>query len=123
MDFEFSPGSIDQRKPLLYMWQIAEDDGQVVYRYVGKAQGGAGRPLKHYRRNVDNFIAGKPYRKSKPDRWRDVHRWLIWAVLTDRPITLYLIRNVPEEENIYLAECLAAKAYCSKPYRVFPGLE
>lgn len=119
MDFEFMPGSIDQSKPLLYMWQIADDDGQVVYRYVGKAQGGSARPLKHYRRNVDNFIAGKPYRKSKPELWREVHKWLIWAVLTERPITLFLIRNVQVDENIYLAERIAAAAYCSRPFQPF----
>ncbi|MFJ7811129.1 hypothetical protein ACIQYQ_09840 [Pseudomonas asiatica] len=123
MNFEFKPAGVDESKPLLYMWQITDDEGLIVYRYVGKAQGGSARPLKHYRRNVDNYIAGKPYRKSKPDQWRAVHKWLIWAVLTERPITLFLIRNVLEGENIYTAEAIASETYCGKPFLPFPPVE
>ena len=64
MNFEFKPGGVDESKPLLYMWQVNDDDGLIVYRYVGKAQGGSARRRKHYRRNVNNYIAGKPYRNE-----------------------------------------------------------
>lgn len=68
--------------PLIYCFRIGADV------YVGKAKGGPKRPLTHYRRNVRRLIAGKPYRASKPDKWRRVHHAMADAVRSGVSIRL-----------------------------------
>lgn len=116
MEFQFFPGGVDESKPLLYLWEIATPSGEVEYRYVGKSKNGASRPKKHYKRNVANLIAGKPYRKGKPTKFREVHLRLRDAVAQSLPITLVLLCNVDPSDDIYLRERQAQALFCSKPY-------
>jgi hypothetical protein len=71
---------------------------------VGKASGGAGRPLRHYVRNVRNRLAGKPYRKGKPECFRIVHVRLMKATRLDWPVRLYLLCNVQAGADINTVE-------------------
>lgn len=74
------------------------------FRYVGKAAEGADRPRKHYRRNVANLLAGRPYRKSKPTEFREVHRRLAEAVERKLEIRLSFLCNVKAGEDINTIE-------------------
>jgi hypothetical protein len=71
---------------------------------VGKASGGAGRPLRHYVRNARNRLAGKPYRKGKPECSRIVHVRLMQATRLDWPVRLYLLCNVQAGADINTVE-------------------
>ena len=93
--FEYLTNDHDESKPLIYAWYI----GNSIY--VGKSDKGSKRPLKHYRRNVERYFSGKPYRASNPDGWRLVHKALVNAVKTNQPIRLELVCNVPPTGNIY----------------------
>ena len=73
MQFVETQGEIDASLPLIYLWEIVDSNGMVCCRYVGKASRGANRPRTQYRRNVNNILAGRPYRKSKPDEFRAIH--------------------------------------------------
>lgn len=73
MTFTTERNGVDETQPLIYLWTITYPDGRIS-RYVGKAVRGSKRPLTQYRRNLENLLAGRPYRKSKPDRFRTVHR-------------------------------------------------
>jgi hypothetical protein len=64
----------DKARPGLYEWHI---DG--VGSYIGKYQR-IRRPLKEYERNLARLLSGLPYRKSKPDGFRRIHRELAEAV-------------------------------------------
>ncbi|MDR3429263.1 MULTISPECIES: hypothetical protein [Silvimonas] len=99
MDFVFLSQNVDQTRPLLYLWEIIDlDTGKLLHSYVGKAKGGSSRPLKHYRRNVANLLANKPYRKGSPDGFRASHRALAQAVTTGHRIVLTLLYNVDIEK-------------------------
>jgi len=74
MRFEEGASDVDPSRPLIYLWEIVGSDGTVCCRYVGKASGGAHRPRTQYRRNVNNILQGRPYRKGKPDQFRAIHR-------------------------------------------------
>ena len=100
LSFDFVPDAIDQTEPLIYAWEIRDRSGKLRYRYVGKAKGGAERPLKHYGRNVANLLAGRPYRRSKPDDFRTVHRRLADAAEWEWSVTLRLVSNVGPSEDI-----------------------
>lgn len=100
MNFSKLADDIIETEPLIYMWEIRDSAGALVGRYVGKARTGADRPLKHYRRNVANLLAGKPYRKSKPDGYRRVHRALAEAEAKGLQITLRFLCNVGKDEDI-----------------------
>jgi hypothetical protein len=57
-------------------------------------------PLKHYSRNVANILAGKPYRKGKPDKYRRVHHALGAAQRQGHSIKLTFFCNVFDAESI-----------------------
>lgn len=98
--YEFSQGAVDPTRPLIYLWEVENRAGDVVFRYVGKATKGAGRPIQQYRRNIRNLLWGRPYRKGKPDAYRAVHRRLAEAVSAGETVRLKFICNVEEHENI-----------------------
>jgi hypothetical protein len=100
MDFQTLPSSVDPDRPLIYMWEVLDEAGTVLYRYIGKAKDGAERPLTHYSRNVDNLLAGRPYRAGKADGYRQIHRELARAVAAKHRICLTLLQNVATGENI-----------------------
>jgi|UPI0006ACE9C1 hypothetical protein len=120
MDFEVFDCGVDETKPLLYLWQIEDENGVVLYRYVGKSERGASRPLTQYRRNVANHLAGRPYRKGKPDAFRAVHLRMSDAVAKGHRITLYLLQNVGDVAQIFSAERTEQKKFCSTPYCDLP---
>lgn len=97
---EVEPHELDESLPLIYMWEITDQDGNRVGRYVGKAKSGAKRPRTHYARNVNRLLADKPYRKNKPDQYRRVHKALAHAALEGHKITLSFLCNVRRDENI-----------------------
>ncbi len=100
MDFEESESEVDPSLPLIYLWEVHDRAGHLTYAYVGKASGGDGRPRRHYKRNVRNLLEGQPYRKGKPDEFRRVHHELAEAVRLGHRITLTLLCNVAEGEDI-----------------------
>lgn len=100
LHYEEVETDVDPSLPLIYLWQVHDDTGRLVYAYVGKAKGGAGRPRTHYDRNVRNLLAGRPYRKGKPGEFRRVHRELAEAVRNGHVVTLTLLCNVGEGEDI-----------------------
>ncbi len=107
----------DPEKPLLYLWEVAKD-GQPFYRYVGKARD-ASRPRTHYRRNVRNLFAGRPYRKGAPDGFRAVHKQLAMASKAGLPVVLTLLRNVSGDEDILVAEREAQREWMVDTYLGF----
>ena len=99
-DHEFDGAGVDESLPLIYMWEMWAADGRLVGRYVGKASKGARRPLSHYRRNVTNILANRPYRKARPDAFRRVLRALAEAVAQGHRIRLSLLTNVGPHQDI-----------------------
>jgi hypothetical protein len=79
------PG-VNPSLPGIYEWSI---DGNA--RYIGKYSQHS-RPRKAYKRNVDNMLAGIPYRMKGRD-YRRIHYELAEAVLDGLPITLTFIAN------------------------------
>jgi hypothetical protein len=73
-DRPFQTAESDQ--PLICMCEIRDQGDQLLGLYVGKAKAGAKRQLSHYKRNVQNFLEGKPYRKNNPRGYRRIHRAL-----------------------------------------------
>ena len=100
MKFEEVRGNVDPSQPLIYLWEIIGPDGEVCCRYVGKASRGAARPRTQYRRNVNNILAGRPYRKGKPDQFRAIHRRMAEAVRVGETMRLTLVCNVPLGQDI-----------------------
>ena len=100
MVFEFNHNDIQQHLALIYMWEIFDRKNNLKGVYVGKAKSGSKRPLKHYKRNVNRLINDKPYRKSKPDGYRKVHKALAKAVKNNEIIKLTLLCNISSFENI-----------------------
>lgn len=111
MDFQIVDSNIDKSCPLIYLWEIQDSMGRVVYRYIGKAEKGASRPLKHYKRNVNNLLGCKPYRKNNPDGFRKVHHRLAEAGTKRETITLSFVCNVAPDQNIYEIERQWAEHY------------
>lgn len=91
---------VDETRPLIYMWVINNNHGDLLGRYVGKAKAGAKRPRNHYSRNVANLLASKPYRKKIPDGYRKIHSALADAQKNGFLIRLYFLCNVQPNENI-----------------------
>jgi hypothetical protein len=89
---EIPLGTVDCSKPGIYQWLI--DEREV---YIGQYTD-SNRPRNEYRRNIENLLKGKPYRKNKPDKFRKIHHHLKEAVLTGRKITLTLLENQPKKE-------------------------
>lgn len=104
MRFEHLPREPNASRPLIYMWEIRDGNGALLGRYIGKARGGADRPLKHYKRNVANILSGKPYRKGNPDGYRRIHLALAEAERQAYRITLQFLCNVAPHENINQVE-------------------
>jgi hypothetical protein len=102
--YEFDGGTVDDAKPLIYLWEVFDHQGKLLYCYVGKAKNGASRPLKHYARNVRNLLLCRPYRKGKQEKFRHVHRQLARAMQSQHRIVLTLIRNVMPNEDINAVE-------------------
>jgi len=121
MAFEVFTCGVDETKPLLYLWQIEDHYGKVLYRYMGKSKNGASRPLTQYRRNVANHLAGRPYRKGKPEAFREVHLRMSEAVSRGHKIALYLLQNVSDLADIFNLERIEQTKYCSVPYCVLPA--
>ena len=104
MKFVEITGSVDADRPLIYLWEILDENGEVCCRYVGKASRGAERPRTQYRRNVNNILQGRPYRKGKPDQFRLIHRQMADAVLSGQKIRLSFVCNVADGEDINALE-------------------
>lgn len=102
--FEEAAGSADPSTPLIYLWEVFDQRGALWYWYIGKAAHGAGRPRTHYRRNVNNLLAGKPYRKSKPTEFRLPHLRLAEATRLCFSIRLSFVCNVGPGEDINAIE-------------------
>lgn len=100
--YTLDDGGVDRRAPLIYMWEITDTAGAVTGRYVGKASGGEKRPARHYRRRVENLLAGRPYGKGKP--YRRIHRALADAVRLDRTVLLRFLCNVGADADIFEVE-------------------
>lgn len=91
---------MDPKRPLIYLWEIMDRDGEVCHRYVSKAFRGANRPCKHYRRNVTRLLQGLPYRKGKPEAFREIHHRMADAVRSGYTLRLSFLCNVAADENI-----------------------
>jgi hypothetical protein len=102
MRYTLPPPGVDPKQPLIYMWEIADASGQVIGRYIGKANGGEKRPRQHYARNVEKLLGGKPYKNGKD--YRRVHYALAQAVVQGHAISLQYLCNVPEDLNIFEVE-------------------
>jgi hypothetical protein len=104
LTFTFNPNAVDQGCALIYRWEIKDANGEIKGLYIGKAKGGAERPLTHYRRNVKRLLAGKPYRLNKPEGFRKSHRALAEAVEAGYNIALTLVCNIKEGLSIDFVE-------------------
>ena len=102
MSYALPQPGVDVKAPLIYMWEIANLDGQIIGRYVGKANGGEKRPRQHYSRNVDKLLKGLPYKKDRD--YRRVHVALADAVDAGHSISLHYLCNVPDDQNIFAVE-------------------
>jgi hypothetical protein len=87
---------------LIYLWEIHDLSGQIVGRYVGKANGGEKRPTRHYPRNVNKLLAGRPYKNGK--KYRRVHFALADAVRAGHRISLTYLCNVSNVADILQVE-------------------
>lgn len=113
MRFEVATTPVDSRAPLIYMWEITNSGGGIVYRYIGKSERGATRPLRDYPKNVRNLLNGKPYRRGNPKGFRKVHYQLAHAVYLGYKITLKFLCNVPNGVSSFAVEkCLQKKYNC-----------
>jgi hypothetical protein len=109
--YELKPSSVDESLPLIYLWEIDDGAGGVSYRYVGKAVRGSDRPKTQYRRNVNNLLNGRPYRRNNPEGFRAVHRRLAGAVREGHKIRLTLV------ENVAVADIFDREAYWRDHYQ------
>jgi hypothetical protein len=89
MHFVVKDNGVNERQPLIYMWEIMNRTGELVGRYVGKAKAGAERPRTHYARNVANILSGKPYRKGNAQGYRRIHRVLAEAHRLEYTVTRF----------------------------------
>lgn len=102
MHYGVPAASVDVKAPLIYMWEIHDLAGEIVGRYIGKANGGDKRPTQHYPRNVSKLLQGLSYKKDK--NYRRVHYALADAVLAGHSISLTYLCNVPETVDIFKVE-------------------
>lgn len=111
MKMEFTPPApgVDVNAPLIYMWEIHDGAGQLLGRYVGKANGGARRPTQHYPRNVNKLLQQRPYKKGK--QYRRVHVALANAVRAGHPISLTYLCNVASIDDIFAVEARYIEAF------------
>jgi hypothetical protein len=95
---------VDLARPGIYEWQI---DG--VGTYIGKYKH-ISRPTRAYAMNVARLLAGRPYRKGKPDQFRRIHRALAEAVRCRRHVILTILENsTPLEINRRERELIVAR--------------
>jgi len=111
MRFLLIPHALNEALPLIYRWEIREPSGMLVGRYVGKSKVGAKRPLEHYKRNVANVLASKPYRKGNPSGYRSVRLALAEGAQRDLQVTLHFLCNIELDENINEVEQKYIRAY------------
>jgi len=113
LEFAFieTPTAVDPLRPLIYRWEILDANRHVLVRYVGKAKNGAQRPRMDYRKNVNNVLAGRPYRLNKPDAFRAIHRRMAEAIVAGHALRLTLLCNVPEGDNIDAIEQMWQRHY------------
>ncbi len=104
MKFLEIKGSVDPKQPLIYLWEILNQDGEVYCHYVGKASKGADRPRKDYCNNVNKLLQGGYYRKGKPEGFRPIHRHMADAVQLSHTIQLSFLCNVAAGEDINAKE-------------------
>lgn len=110
------PCAVDEGRALIYLWEVYDGD-RVIYCYVGKAHRGAKRPRKHYQRNVANLLGDRPYRRSNPGGYREVHRSLAVAARKGYRVTLRFLRSVEPHENIDEIERQEQERYRCDQYR------
>lgn len=94
---------INVNAPLIYLWEIKNAEGEVMGRYVGKAEGGAKRPTEDYVYNVDRRLNGEPYRTKGRD-YRRVHMAMADAMRSGHTISLRYLCNVSPEQDINAVE-------------------
>jgi len=109
MNYLLVAGNVDPNAPLIYMWEIRDQAGQLTGRYIGKANGGDKRPTRHYRANVNRLLSGYPYRNGKS--YRRVHVALANATGASHAITLSFLCNVPSGQNIFEVEARYIREY------------
>jgi hypothetical protein len=80
------PG-VNPMLPGLYEWRI-EGVGCYIGQYTH-----ARRPRREYGLNVGRILTKRPYRKSKPEGFRQIHRELANAAEAGTPISLTLLEN------------------------------
>jgi hypothetical protein len=76
--------------PLIYMWEIYDENQKLTGRYVGKAKNGAKRPLKRYQKNVQRLLNQQPYHIKGRD-YRRVHYALAHATKQGHTIHLHFL--------------------------------
>jgi len=111
MRFKVAASPINLRAPLIYMWEIRDRSGSIVYRYIGKSEQGAVRPLRDYPRNVRNLLNGKSYRPGNPKGFRKVHWQLAHAFYLGQKITLKFLCNIPKGVSSFALEGHLQKEY------------
>jgi hypothetical protein len=111
LQFEVVLASINLCAPLIYMWEVRDAAGGIIYRYIGKSDRGAYRPLRVYPRTVRNLLSGKPYRKSNPKGYRKVHWQLASAAYSGNRVRLRFLCNVPSGMNSFSLERHLQKKY------------
>jgi hypothetical protein len=79
---------VSEDKPGIYEWKIGG-----VGCYIGKYSR-ISRPKKEYGRNIVRLLNKLPYRKSKPNDYRSIHRALGEAVENRIHIELCILENV-----------------------------
>lgn len=113
MQFSFieAPSGVDPARALIYLWEVLDPAGQVVGRYVGKSKNGAQRPRIDYRKNVNNVLAGRPYRLNKPTAFRAIHRTMAEAIQAGYTLRLTLLCNIPAGDSIDAVEQMWQRHY------------
>lgn len=79
--------NVSPELPGLYEWRI-EGIGCYIGQYTH-----ARRPKREYGLNVGRILAGRPYRKSRPEGFRQIHRELARAAKAGKFISLTLLEN------------------------------
>ncbi|CAN5772033.1 hypothetical protein BH23CHL7_BH23CHL7_05740 [soil metagenome] len=95
-----SPSTVDPDRPLIYKWEIRDRDGQLLHCYVGKASGGASRPRLAYANNVRRLRVGQPWHGQPSRGYRQIHHRLSEAVDAGHHVTLPLLCNIEEGQDI-----------------------
>lgn len=93
---------IDLDLPGIYEWRIGSES-----LYIGKSVRLRNR-IREYPNNVRKLVAGKSYRKNKPNCFRDVHYELRAAHDGNIPVTVAVLENcasgdLNERERYWIA--------------------